>query len=103
MSELLVATAALRRASKSLAQAAANWAAAGSDLNAVKLGADDLGYLGRVANIPSKYNSVVDGVWQQIDSGRNVLALSAASLRVTADEYDHAEEKNIKLMPKSGR
>ncbi|MFB4301412.1 hypothetical protein [Actinomadura sp. NTSP31] len=102
MSELLVATAALRRASKSLTQAAADWAAAGSDLNGAKLGADDLGYLGRVANIPSKYNAVVDGVWQQLDSGRNVLALSAVNLRMTANEYDHAEDKNLTLMPKHG-
>ena len=102
MTELLVQTAALRKASTLLTQAAAQWSAAGSDLNGAKLGADDLGYLGRVATIPNKYNSVVDGVWQQIDGGRNVLALSAVALRMVANEYDHADDKAVKLMPKHG-
>jgi hypothetical protein len=103
MKDYTVAAHALRTASKTLNDTAAAWVAAGSELNGAKLGTDDLGYLGRVANIPAKYNTAVDAVWQKIDQGQSILALSAVQLRMTANNYDHADDATLKLMPKIGR
>lgn len=100
MTEITTDAAAMRRAAQRLAESAGMWGLAASDLNGAKLGQDDLGYLGRVAGIPGKYNEVIDTVWHKIDTGRQILALSAANLKVTANEYDHAEDKNLQLMPK---
>ncbi|MFC5187274.1 hypothetical protein [Actinomadura harenae] len=91
---------AMRRAAQHLADSAGMWALSSSELNGAKLGQDDLGYLGRIAEIPKKYNEIIEAVWYKIDNGRNVLAISAANLKVTANNYDHAEDKNVNLMPK---
>lgn len=87
-----VTRSALESASRRLAAASYHWDAANGRLGGARLAADDLGVIGELGKIVPSYNSAVDEVWRQVNSGARALAEAAAALLTVRDHYQRAED-----------
>ncbi|MFB4299323.1 hypothetical protein [Actinomadura sp. NTSP31] len=85
----------LREATKYLSTAGQSWREITNTLANAKIGPDDLGVIGKMTDVFSKYNAGVDHAWQQINQGVGNLDLMTYSLELVAANYGHAEHKSI--------
>lgn len=83
----------LQATSTDFSAAARNWDLANSHLGGAKLFDDDLGIIGRMANIVSSYNQAVDTTWQKLNAGAKALRDGGAALDKVGVYYEQAEKR----------
>ncbi|QFG21671.1 hypothetical protein [Actinomadura sp. WMMB 499] len=82
----------LQDASKYILDAAQEWQQITATLANAKLSENDLGVIGKKANIVARYNGGVDAVWRSINDGMNNIILMQLALDAVAACYGLAEE-----------
>jgi hypothetical protein len=96
-----VARAALHRSATHFEAAAKNWRDSEGQLNYANIGPDDLGLIGRMANIPAQYNQTVREVWAELNKGSSSLNQVATTLEIVSESYKRTEKATVQEILKT--